>query len=66
MAVFEETGTRTVNLEKLYKLLLPLPPTFVEAERAFSSASLFITKLCTSLNDESVNILRFLRAHIKN
>jgi hypothetical protein len=55
MAVFELTGTRLSSLEKIYQALLTIPPTTVEAERAFSAAGLFITKLRTRLDDKSVD-----------
>ena len=41
------------------------PPTSVEAERSFSAAGLFITKLRTRLNNRSVDALCFLRAYYK-
>ncbi|XP_063841155.1 uncharacterized protein LOC135089507 [Scylla paramamosain] len=43
-SVFEATGDRTQNLEKLFQALNSVPPTSVESERAFSAAGLFITK----------------------
>ena len=48
-----------VCFQKLYHALNTLPPTSVEAERTFSSAGLFITKLQTSLNYTSVDCLGF-------
>ena len=42
----------------------PLPPTSVEAERIFSAAGLFITKLCMRLNDEIVDALCFLKQYL--
>ena len=48
-----------VCFQKLYQALITLPPTSVEAERTFSSAGLFITKLQTSLNYTSVDCLGF-------
>ena len=44
LKVFEATGKRTGNLENLYRALKSVPPTSVEAERAFSAAGLLVTK----------------------
>ena len=43
------------------RALLTIPPTTVEAERVFSAAGLFFTKLRTSLSDRSIDRLMFLR-----
>lgn len=64
MAVFESSGDRPSSLEKLYRALLSLPPSSIEAERSFSAAGLFVTKLRTSLNDETIDTLCFLRAYL--
>ena len=54
------------DLQMIYKSLLTIPPTSVEAERAFSAAGLFCTKLRSRLNDESLDItLCFLRTHFQ-
>ena len=45
MKLLEATGKRPSQLEHLYNALLTIPPTSVEAERAFSAAGLFVTKL---------------------
>ena len=47
LAVFESTKERTNNISKLYEAVKSVPPTSVEAERAFSAAGLLITKLCS-------------------
>ena len=59
----EATEKRQGKLEQLIKALLSIPPTSVEAERAFSAAGLFTTKLRPRLSDKSVNALCFLRSH---
>ena len=46
--------------EKLYNALLIVPPTSVEAERAFSACGLFVTKFRSQLSDESIDKLCFL------
>ena len=54
MTVLESTGKRTYILDQIYHILLSVPLTSTEVERSFSPAGLFITKLCTSLNDTVV------------
>lgn len=62
MALFESTGKRGSFLQAAYSNLLSIPPTSVEAERAFSAAGLFLTKLRSRLGDQSIDTLCFLRA----
>ena len=45
MAIFEATGNKSKYLNLVDQALRTIPPTSVEAERAFSVAGLFITKL---------------------
>jgi hypothetical protein len=66
MAVYELTGSRPSSLEKLYQALLTIPPTSVEAERVFSATGLFITKLRTRLDDNTVDKLCFLRSYFQS
>lgn len=63
MAVFESTGKRGRNLQQVYQYLLTVPPTSVEAERAFSAAGVLCTKLRNRLQDKTLDTLCFLRAH---
>ena len=65
MTIFETTLEGPICLQKLYRAYT-LPPTSVEAERTFSSAGLFITKLRTSLNDTSDDCLCFWRKYLIN
>ncbi|GFW31481.1 uncharacterized protein TNCV_1288281 [Trichonephila clavipes] len=46
---------------KLWETLKAIPPTSVEAKRAFSAAGLFVTTLGTS-----INCLCFLKSYFKN
>jgi len=57
MKLLEATGKQPSQLEHLYNALLAILPTSVEAERAFSAAGLFVTKLHSRLSDKSVNAL---------
>jgi hypothetical protein len=63
MAVFESSGTRGRCLEQVYKYLLTIPPTSVEAERAFSASGALCTKVRSRLDDNTLDTLCFLRAH---
>jgi len=51
LSLFESGKERTHNIFILHKALKSVPPTFVKAERSFSAAGLFITKLRSRLND---------------
>ena len=61
MTIFESTGERPACLQKIFRAIKTLPPKSVEAERAFSSAGLFITKIRSQLSDRSIDSLCFLR-----
>ena len=65
MNLFEATKKRPENLDKLFKALLTIRPTSVEPERAFSAMGLFATKIRSSLNDDTLNALIFLREYYK-
>ena len=63
MKCYEANGTKTENLENLYKSLLTIKPTSVESERAFSAMGLFCTKLRNRLNDDTLNSLVMMRQY---
>ena len=65
-SLFEATGSKSSNLQLLEQSLYTIPPTSVEAERAFSAAGLFNSKLRPSLSDSSLDALVFLKGHFKN
>jgi len=65
MSLLEATGKRPGKLEQIYIALLSIPPTSVEAERAFTAAGLFASKIRSRLSDQSVNALSFLRSYCK-
>ncbi|GFW61209.1 DUF1758 domain-containing protein [Trichonephila clavipes] len=66
MQLFDSTENPSPNIIKLCDALKTIPPTSVEAERAFSAAGFFVTKLRTRLNDKSINCLCFLKSYFKN
>ena len=57
LAIFENTGERPAILEKVFCAIKTLPPTSVEAERAFSAAGMFVTKLRSRLSEKTINAL---------
>ena len=63
-AILENTGERPNCLEKVFSAVSTMAPTSVEAERAFSAAGLFITKIRARLGDEAIDKLCFLRHHL--
>ena len=63
MAVFERSGVRGHSLQLVYSNLLSIPPTSVEAERAFSSAGLLCTRIRLRLRDVTLDTLCFLRSY---
>lgn len=63
MAVFEANGTRGRSLQLVYGYLLSIPPSSVEAERAFSAAGILCTKVRSRLSDKSLDMLCFLRSY---
>jgi hypothetical protein len=65
MSLFESTKKRPENLEKLFKALKTIPPTSIEAERAFSTAGIFITKLRNRLSAKTTNAQFFLKHFFK-
>ena len=65
MAVFLSSGKRGRWLEQAYRYLLSIPPTSVEAERAFSGAGVLCTKLRSRLDDKTLDTLCFLRSYYR-
>ena len=63
-SIYETTGERPSCLERVYRAVSTMPPTSVEAERAFSAAGLFVTKMRSSLSDRTVDVLCFLQNHL--
>jgi hypothetical protein len=66
LAIFEVEGKRGANLESCYKNLNSISPSSVEAERVFSGCErITVTKIRSSLHDDSVDMLTFLRGYFK-
>ena len=63
--IAEQTGKRGVLLEKVYQMLLTVPPTSVESERIFSSCAYLCNRFRSSLSDRSLNTLCFIRNNKK-
>jgi hypothetical protein len=60
-SLFEGGGGRGRLLQLAYDYLMSVPPTSVEAERAFSSAGVICSKLRTRLGDNTLDNLCMLR-----
>ena len=66
MSVFESTGEHSACIEKVFRAVRSLPPTFTEVERAFSAAGLYLTKICSSLSDRPIDNLCLLCKYFLN
>jgi len=60
--IWQYWETRLLFEDSVLVYLLTVPPISVEAERAFSAAGIFTTKLRSRLSDNSVDTLYFLRS----
>ena len=65
MRLFENDGTRSDYLERAYSFLKTVKPTSVEAERPFSSAGLYGTKIRNRLGHETLDAFCILKSHFK-
>ena len=66
LTIGEQTGKRGYHLEKVYQMLLTIPATSVEAERAFSCSAYLCNKFRTRLSDSTLDTLAFIRSNKKN
>ena len=57
------THQETNNLQLLFDALITMKPTSVEAERTFSAAGYFLSKLRTRMGENTLNALCFLRCY---
>jgi len=60
VGLFQSTGERGRCLELVYRWLMLVPPTSVEAERVFSAAGVLCTKTRSRLDDSTLDVLCFL------
>lgn len=63
---YEETGQLGPLLQKVLTITRTIRPTTCDCERAFSVAGYFCSKLRSSLGDESLNALVFLKSYFNN
>ena len=63
--IAEHTGQRGIMLEKVYQMLLTVPPTSVESERIFSSCAYICNKFRSRLSDTTLNTLCLIRNNKK-
>ena len=63
---FEAAKIKTPKILKLYKSVMTIQPSSVQAERIFSTAGLFSTKLRSRISDRTLDSLCFLRNYFKN
>lgn len=66
MILWETGGDRGKYLNLAYHYLSTIVPTSIEAERAFSAASILCGKFRGRLRDDTLNTLCFLRSYFKN
>ena len=66
MVIFENTNKHPAILDLIFCAIKTMPPTSVEAERAFPVADLFLTKLHSRLSDTALDYCCFLRKYLKN
>ena len=60
---FEEEGLRRAHLQLVYDYLSKVAPSSIESERAFSATNQTCTKIRSSLHDNIIGCLCFLRTH---
>jgi hypothetical protein len=65
LAFFEVEDKRGANLESCYENLNSIPPCSVKPELVFSGCGRTVTKIRSSLHEDSVDMLTFLRGHFK-
>ena len=65
MKAYDANGTRSANLELLYRALLSIKPTSVSAERAFSISGTFLSKRRARLSNSVVDDLCFSKDYLE-
>ena len=66
MAFFEATGNKSKYLNLVDQALRTIPPTSVEAERAFSARRNIHHKLRARLSEKSIDSLMVLKYYFKS
>lgn len=61
--LYEATGKKTDIILKLHYAVNSVKPTSTEAERVFSTAGKFVTRIRSRLGDKSIDSLVFLKGH---
>jgi hypothetical protein len=64
IGLFVAGHERTTAIRLIHETLLIIPPTSVEAERVFSAAVLFLTKLRSRMFDMTLDKLVFLKFYL--
>lgn len=65
MQEFEVNGALGENLQKSLAMLSSMKPTSIASAQAFSVAGQFVTKIRSSLGDETLDALCLLRAYFQ-
>ena len=65
LKLFEATGEKTKTITLLNNIVLSVPPSSTEPERAFSLAGVIVTKFRNRLSDDAVDALLFLKYYFK-
>lgn len=63
LKLYEKTGEKTQNVERLIGAFNTVKPTSTQNERNFSTAGNFVSKKRTRLSDEAIDSLCFLKHH---
>ena len=66
MQMLSLEGGRGTYLQLIYDFLIIIPPTSVECERCFSTCGKICTKVKSSLSNELISALVFLRSYLTN
>ena len=61
MGLYAASRQETERIRLIKNAVFIVPPTSVEAERAFSASGLFVTKIRSRLSDKTLDILVFLK-----
>ena len=63
---YQATGQLLEKMRRLERALFTIQPTSVEAERCFSVAGLFLTKLRNRMSDITIDNLVFMKHQLRN